>query len=65
MKPANSAPQTIASGNGTPSFATVTVIYAPAMMNSPWARLMTPIMPKMIASPLAHSTRKALASPNW
>jgi hypothetical protein len=35
------------------------------MMNSPCARLMTPIMPKITASPADAITRNANASPNW
>src|SRR5512134_2626044 len=34
-------------------------------MNSPWAMLMMPIMPKMMASPAAARIRKAKTSANW
>src|SRR6266478_10115094 len=34
-------------------------------MNSPWAMLMMPIMPKMMARPAAARIRKAKTSANW
>ena len=37
--------------------ATTNVVYAPTIMNSPCARLMTRIRPKMIDRPSASSTR--------
>jgi hypothetical protein len=67
MTPASaaaSAPDSIASGSGAPCFAVMMVTYAPHMMNSPCARLMTPIMPKITARPSAASTRYAKLSPN-
>ena len=58
-------PATIATGRGAPvPVATSVVAYAPTMMNSPWARLMTPMMPKMMASPAAASTMNAKLSRN-
>ena len=37
------------------------VLYAPSIMNSPWARLITRIIPKMTASPAETITRLATA----
>ena len=42
-----------------------TVAYPPSIRNSPWAKLMTLIMPKMIASPIEISARLAIAYRTW
>ena len=35
---------------------TTYVVYAPSIISSPWAMLMTPMTPKVTASPMATST---------
>ena len=42
-----------------PSLPTMAAVYAPTMISSPCAMLMTPATPKMIASPIAAITRIA------
>ena len=51
------APSAWATGSGKPCCTPATVTYMPQVMNSPWARLMIPIIPKMIANPAAASTK--------
>ena len=43
----------------TPRFTAVIVVYPPIIMNSPWARLMTFIMPNTTASPALIKTSDA------
>ena len=45
----------------TPWLVATIAAYPPSIRNSPWARLMTRIMPKMIASPTLISARLATA----
>ena len=44
----------------TPAFTEVITVLPPSMMNSPWARLITLIMPKITASPMEMSIRLAI-----
>ena len=43
-----------------PAFTEVITVYPPSMMNSPWARLITRIMPKITASPIDMRIRLAM-----
>ena len=53
--PASATARTTASPNGTPSRDSATAKYGPIMSNSPWAKLMSRKMPKIMASPMAMS----------
>src|SRR3977135_2891227 len=62
--PAASAPLRIAMGSGRPARAVATVTYAPHMMNSPCARLITPHHAKdhREATGGEHEKRKCIAA---
>ncbi len=49
--PAIAPPASTPSHSGAPALADSTHAYPPTIMNSPWARLMTFIMPNITASP--------------
>ena len=51
------APVSMAKGKGKPALAVKIVMYAPHITNSPCARLITPIMPKITARPKADRVR--------
>ena len=63
-RPTSSAARMIASGSGTDALAMIVIAYAPSMMNSPCARLMMPIIPKMMDNPETASTRNEKLSRN-
>ena len=53
----------VGSGSGRPACAVDAVPYAPHMMNSPWARVMTPIIPKITATPHARARERRRHQP--
>src|ERR1700745_1853019 len=55
----------MANGSGNPARTAIAVPYAPNIINSPCAILITPIIPNTTASPADASTRDAAASPIW
>jgi hypothetical protein len=62
---ATPTPQIMAAAKGNPWLYDRHVPYAPSIISSPCARLTTPIMPKMTASPTADKSRNAAVEPNW
>ena len=50
-RPVTTPPASTPSHSGAPALTDSTQAYPPTIMNSPWARLMTFIMPKITASP--------------
>ena len=58
-------PNAIAIGNGKlKTFPETTVPYAPTVINSPCARLIIFIIPKITANPIAAKSKNASESPN-
>jgi hypothetical protein len=54
-----------ATGKGMPHMTAPLAVYAPSIINSPWARLMMFIIPRITIRPNAMSSRNAALVANW